>query len=107
MLKKLNRLFYFFSYCLVVTMIIFGGLRYAFIKNKHTLVQREIIKLEKSTRAQQNLLTQHKADLQNSSNRFLLKKRIKSSHTALVPIKTEDVITIPSVQRPSLVKSEQ
>lgn len=105
-LTKLNRIFYFCAYTVVCCALVASGLYFAFLKNEHTLIQRDINQVEQQTRNHKNLLTQYQADLQNSSNRFLLKEKIKSAHTELKPIVTHDVVSIPSVSRPRLVKSE-
>jgi len=106
MFAKLNKLFYFTAYTIVLCALIAGGLYYAVLKNKHTLVQRDIDKVEQSARSQQNLLSHHKADLLNSSNRFLLKQKIESYHTGLIPISNADVITIPATSKPRIAQSE-
>lgn len=106
MLRKLNKVFYFFAYSAVICALVAGGLYFAMLKNQHTIVQRDIDKIERRTRNHQNLLSQYKADLQNSSNRFLLKDKIKSQHTGLIPIAQQDVITIPAMSNPRLVQAE-
>ena len=97
MFQKLNKLFYLSAYTAILGATVAAGLRFAILKNKQTLVLRDIDKVERRTREQDNLLNQYKADLQNSNNRFVLKNKIKALHTDLVPIKKLDVITIPSV----------
>ena len=106
MLKILNKLFYFFSYSLLLCALIAGGLYLAIIKNKHTLVQREIDKVEQRTRSHNNLLSHHKADLLNSSNRFILKQKIEALHTGLIPIKNEAVIKIQAESQPQFAQTE-
>lgn len=106
MFKKLNKLFYFTAYTTLLCGLIAGGVYLAILKNKHTLVQREIHKVEQRTRSKQNLLSHYKADLLNSSNRFLLKQKIESYHTGLIPIKSEDIIKISASSKSRIAQSE-
>lgn len=97
MFSKLSKVFYLISYSAILCALVAAGLRFAILKNKQTLVLRSIDKVEQRTREQHNLLNQYKADLQNSNNRFVLKKKIKSLKTDLIPISKVNVITIQSV----------
>jgi len=106
MLSKLNKALYILAYTIVICALIAAGLRFAVLKNKHTVVKREIDKVERRTRDHNNLLNQYKADLQNSNNRFLLKDKIKSMHTDLVPLNKHDIVAIPSATNPRLVHTE-
>ncbi len=106
MFKRLNKLFYFTAYTTVLSALIACGVYLAILKNKHTLVQRQIDKVEQQTRSKQNLLSHYKADLLNSSNRFLLKQKIEAHHTGLIPIRSEDIITIPALSKSSIARSE-
>jgi len=102
MLSQLNKLFYIIAYIIVFGAAVAAGLNFIVIKNKHTLIKRDIDEIVKHTNRQRNMLSQYKAELQNSNNRFLLKDRIRSQNTGLVPIKQADVITIPAVDHPDV-----
>jgi len=106
MFKKLNKLFYICAYSLIFAATVAAGINYVVIKNKQTLVQRDIDKAQKQTSKNTNLLNQYKAELQNTNNRFLLKERVKAMDTNLTPIHQNDVVTIQNVTKPSLVQSE-
>lgn len=106
MFKKLNKLFYICAYSLIFTVTVAVGIKYVVIKNKQTLVQRDIDEAQQRTTKNTNLLNQYKAELQNTNNRFLLKERVKQMDTDLVPIKSENVVTIQAAGSPSLAQSE-
>lgn len=94
MMSKVSRLLYVVSYAFICVLLMGMGVYYVFLKNRHTLVQREIYKVEKRIRTQGNLQAHYKADLQNSSNRFLLKERLKMYDNKLIPIVESDVVVI-------------
>lgn len=106
MFKTLNKLFYITAYSVIFVATVVAGINYVLIKNKQTLVQRDIDAIQKETSKNNNLLNQYKAELQNTSNRFLLKKRVKSMNTDLTPIQQTNVVTIPSLNTPSLAGKE-
>lgn len=104
MLSKLNKIFFFTAYSTIAVALISLGVYLAIIKNQQTIVKRDIDKVEKATRSHENLFTQYQANLQNSNNRFLLKDKIASQNTGLIPIQQDDVISIPALSTPQIVQ---
>ncbi len=106
MFKQLNKTFYICAYTLIFAASVAVGIKYVIIKNEQTLVQRDIDEIRNQTSKNNNLLDQYKAELQHTSNRFLLKERVKTLDTQLTPIQQHNVVTIPAVNAPSLATSE-
>jgi len=106
MFKKLNKTFYVIAYSLIFAASVAAGINYAIIKNKQTLVQRDIDEVVKRTTKNNNLLNQYKAELQNTNNRFLLKERVKAMDTALKPIPANSIVTVQTVAKPELAENE-
>jgi len=106
MFKKINRLFYIVAYSLIFTLSVAAGIKYVIIKNKQTLVQREIDDVQKRTIKNTNLLNQYKAELQSSNNRFLLREQIAEMETGLQPISNNSIVTIKEKTNQRLAESK-